>query len=119
DLEAGSGIGFGFVGEQKIAHLLIGIGKVGAGLHANEAGEDGAGLAVERILVKQVAGGIGHLVNLEGALIDFAAGIGHGKGQHIAAAAASAQVADALAADVGAAKIGVESNGCGVPADHG
>ncbi len=71
NFEAGHGVGLGFVAQEKIANFLIGVGEMRVRLDADQAAENRAGAIVERVLVKQIAGGVGRDVVLQRAGVEF------------------------------------------------
>ena len=66
DFEAGHGVGLGFVAQEKISHFLIGISEMRVRLDPDQAAEGGSGAIIQRVLVKQIAGGAGRDVVLQG-----------------------------------------------------
>ena len=71
NFETGHRVRFGIVAQEKIAHLLISVGEMRVRFDANQAAERAASTIVKRVLVKQIAGGVGGDVVLQGAGIEF------------------------------------------------
>src|SRR6266446_2908304 len=56
NFEAGHRVRFGVVAQEKVAHLLIGVGEMRVRLDPDEAAKGAAGATVECVFVKQIAG---------------------------------------------------------------
>ena len=72
NFQAGHRIGLGLIAEHQVAHFLIGVRLVRAGLDLDQARKDRARGILERIEVKQIAGGMRRGMVLQRALIDLA-----------------------------------------------
>src|SRR5207253_4906315 len=71
DLQARHGVGLSVIVQQKIAHLLICVGEVGMRFDPDQATEDTTGASIKRILVKEIAGGVGRDMILESTSVEF------------------------------------------------
>ena len=100
NFEAGHRVRFGVVAQEKIAHFLVGIGEMRVRLDPDEAAEGAAGPIVERVLVKQIAGGVRRDVVLQGAGVEFLFAISDGDGEEIAARAFADQPAQTFEARI-------------------
>ena len=114
NLETGHGVSLGLVAEHQVPHLLVGIGLMGTLLDLDEAGEDGPRGVGERIMVEQVACRTRSVVILESPLVDLTLPGGRIDGKHDAPRSLTEKMTIALAADIGATKIHLESRGGGI-----
>ena len=71
DLEAGQGVGLGVGREQEVAVGLVGVRALGVGRHLDEAGENRAGLAQQRILEEEVGLRLAGGVDLQRPLVEL------------------------------------------------
>lgn len=109
DFEPGEAGRFGFVAIEQVAAGLVGVGVVRAFIDDDEAAENAAGLAVEGVFVKQVAGSMRCLVTLKRALIDDLVADGQADAEHVAAGALADEIADAFAAAEGSTELHLEA----------
>ncbi len=96
NFEPGHRVGFGVVAQQKIAHLLIGIGEMRVRLDPDEPAENASGAIVERVFVKEIAGGMRRNVVLQRAGVEFLFVRRDGDGEQIAARAFADETAKAF-----------------------
>jgi hypothetical protein len=87
---------------------------VGAFIDDDEAAENAAGLAVESVFVKQVAGGVRGFMTLKRALIDDLLADGQADAEHVAARPLADEVADAFAAAEGGTELHLEAFHAGI-----
>ena len=90
-----------------------------AGFHFDHPREDRAARVIERVFVKQIAGGTGRDVILERPLIKLLLAFRDRDRKHVAAAAFADQAACALGAGIAAAEIDIEALGRGIAPHDG
>ena len=71
DFQPGHRVGFGIVAEEKVAHFLIGIGKMRVRFDADQSAKSGAGAIGQGVFVEQIAGGVRRDVVLQCPGIEF------------------------------------------------
>src|SRR5438552_760715 len=93
------------VAQQEIANFLISIGEVGVRFDANKAAKCATGAIVERVFVKEVAGGVRRDVILQGAGVEFLLVRGNRDREQIAPRAFANQSAETFEPRISGAEI--------------
>ena len=119
NFETGHRVRFGVVTQEKIAHLLIGVGEMCVRFDSDEAAERAASTVVERVLIKEIAGRVWREVVLQRAGIEFLVAISDGDGKEIAAPAFADETAETFESRVPRSEMQIETHGRRVVIDRG
>src|SRR5436190_8989679 len=111
NFEAGHRVRFGIITQEKIADLLISVGKMGVRLDPDKTAEGGAGAIVERVFVKEIAGGMRRYVILQCARIKLLGAVCDRNREQVAASAFAAEPAETLEARIFSAKMQIQAHG--------
>ena len=119
NFEAGHRVRFGVVAQEKVAHLLIGVGEMRVRFDPDESAEGGPGAIVERIFVKQIARRVRRDVVLQCAGVEFLVAFGDRDSEQIAAPAFADEPAQTFEARILCAEMQIETHRRGVVIDRG
>src|SRR5262245_28478709 len=110
NFEAGHGIRFGVVAQEKITNLLIGVGEVSVRFYADESAENRTGTIVQRVFVEQIASGARRDMVLQCACVELLLMLCYGDSEQIAAATFANETAQAFEPRIFCAHVQIQTH---------